>query len=173
MLNGDPGIRGAKSRSRRVSPGCVAMRRPLLLLCLTLSAITGNAGEAPAFTGKQLTEFPVDNWLTNGGNVLNQRYSPLTEINSSNVAELKAEWQAHLNGSGVGPPYSGEAQPIVYDGVVYIPTGADDVFALDVETGKPIWVYQSKLDNLITAGLLRLDEPRCRNRRGKNLSGAS
>ncbi len=151
MLSGDPGIRGAKSRSRRVSPGCVAMRRPLLLLCLTLSAITGKAGEAPAFTGKQLTEFPVDNWLTNGGNVLNQRYSPLTEINSSNVAELKAEWQAHLNGSGVGPPYSGEAQPIVYDGVVYIPTGADDVFALDVETGKPIWVYQSKLDNLITA----------------------
>ena len=126
------------------------MCRSLILLCLTLTSVTGNAGEAPAFTGKQLTELPVNNWLTNGGNVLNQRYSPLTEINSSNVAKLKAEWQAHLNGSGVGPPYSGEAQPIVHDGVVYVPTGADDVFALDVETGKQIWVYQSKLDNLIT-----------------------
>ncbi len=128
----------------------ISVRRSLLLLCLTLTSVAGQAGEAPAFTGKQLTELPVNDWLTNGGNVLNQRYSPLTEINAGNVAKLKAEWQIHLNGSGAGPPYSGEAQPIVHDGVVYIPTGADDVFALDVETGKPIWVYQSKLDNLIT-----------------------
>lgn len=128
----------------------IAVRRSLLLLCLTLTSVAGQAGEAPAFTGKQLTELPVNGWLTNGGNVLNQRYSPLTEINADNVAKLKAEWQAHLNGSGVGPPYSGEAQPIVHDGVVYISTGADDVFALDVETGKPIWVYQSKLGNQIT-----------------------
>lgn len=126
------------------------MRRLLLLLSLALPASTSHAGEAPAFSAKQLTELPVDSWVTNGGNVLNQRYSPLTEITSSNVAGLKAEWQAHLSGSGVGPPYSGEAQPIVHDGVVYIPTGADDVFALDIETGKQLWTHQAKLDNSIT-----------------------
>ena len=89
-------------------------------------------------------------WLTNGGNTANQRYSPLDEINAGNVGGLKAEWQTHLNGSGVGPPFSGEAQPIVRDGVIYISTGADDVFAIDVETGKQLWVYQAHLDKTIS-----------------------
>jgi alcohol dehydrogenase (cytochrome c) len=123
------------------------------LTCLSLSAlllpVTCLAADAPAFSAKQLTELPTKNWVTNGGTIYNQRYSPLTEINTTNVKNLKAEWRTHLNGSGVGPPFSGEAQPIVWDGVVYIPTGADDVFALDVETGKQLWVYESNLDRKI------------------------
>jgi quinohemoprotein ethanol dehydrogenase len=126
------------------------MRRSLPLLYVTLIAVIRTAAGAPAFTADQLTELPATDWPTNGGNLLNQRFSPLTEINSSNVSKLKAEWQAHLQGSGVGPEFSGEAQPIVYDGVIYIPTGADDVFALEVETGKQLWVYQAKLDSVIT-----------------------
>jgi quinohemoprotein ethanol dehydrogenase len=106
-------------------------------------------GQAPAFTSQQLSDYPQDNWITNGGSISNQRYSPLKEINTGNVANLKADWRTHLNGSGMGPPYSGEAQPLVYDGVIYIPTGADDVFALDVETGKQLWVYQSGLDKKV------------------------
>ncbi len=77
-------------------------------------------------------------WPTNGGNLYNQRYSSLTEINRDNVSGLKGVWQARLGGSGMGPKYSGEAQPIVQDGKIYIITGADDVFALDVETGEQI-----------------------------------
>jgi quinohemoprotein ethanol dehydrogenase len=119
-------------------------------LTATLMAANLHAAESPAFSAKQLADLPVNGWLTNGGNVLNQRYSPLTEINTNNVASLKADWRAHLNGSGMGPPFSGEAQPIVEDGVLYISTGADDVFAIDVETGKQLWVYQSNLENTIT-----------------------
>jgi quinohemoprotein ethanol dehydrogenase len=119
-----------------------------LVIALLPTAI--HAAEAPAFSAKQLSELPVDNWITNGGNIYNQRYSPLTQINSTNVKELKAEWRTHLNGSGVGPPFSGEAQPIVHDGVIYVPTGADDVFAMDVETGKLLWTYESKLDPKIS-----------------------
>jgi quinohemoprotein ethanol dehydrogenase len=126
------------------------MHRLLFLLSMILFAANGNAADLTAFTAKQLTDLPVGDWLTNGGNILNQRYSPLTEINTSNVAALKADWQTHLNGSGVGPPFSGEAQPIVQGGVIYVPTGADDVFAIDVESGKQLWVYQSKLDKTIT-----------------------
>src|SRR5262249_15503539 len=71
---------------------------------------------APAFTKQQLTALPKDAWITNGGNIFNQRYSPLTEINRDTVKNLKAEWRIHLN-SGNGPQHSGQAQPIVYDGV--------------------------------------------------------
>src|SRR5215831_7075496 len=119
------------------------------LVCCASSIVSTHAADAPAFAAKQLTTLPTTNWITNGGTVYNQRYSPLAEINTTNVKEVKGEWRTHLNGSGVGPPFSGEAQPIVFDGVIYISTGADDVFALDVETGKQLWVYQAGLDKKI------------------------
>ena len=75
---------------------------------------------APAFSAKELTASPTDSWITNGGNVYNQRYSPLTRINRDNVAQLKPQWRTHLNGSGTESKYSGQAQPLVYDGVIYI-----------------------------------------------------
>jgi quinohemoprotein ethanol dehydrogenase len=126
------------------------MNRWLVLLILTLSTATGHGADSRAYTAKQLTELPVADWITNGGNIYNQRYSPLAEINAGNVATLKAEWRTHLNGSGMGPPFSGEVQPIVQDGVIYISTGADDVFAIDIETGKQLWVYQAQLDKTIS-----------------------
>jgi PQQ-dependent dehydrogenase (methanol/ethanol family) len=104
----------------------------------------------PAFSAKELTASPTDSWITNGGNVYNQRYSPLTRINRDNVAQLKPQWRTHLNGSGTESKYSGQAQPLVYDGVIYVATGANDVFALDVDTGKILWTYQAHLDAGIT-----------------------
>jgi quinohemoprotein ethanol dehydrogenase len=92
---------------------------------------------------------PAVGWPTNGGNWYNQRYSPLTEIDRSNVANLKGVWRTQLEGSGVGPQYSGEAQPLVVDGVIYVPTGASDLFALDVATGAILWSYKSGLDPAI------------------------
>jgi len=121
-----------------------------LVLSIVLLAAYSQAAESPVYSANQLTALPLSEWLTNGGNVLNQRYSPLTEITAGNVGKLKAEWQTHLNGSGLGPPFSGEAQPIVANGVIYVPTGADDVFAIDVETGKQLWVYQAHLEKTIS-----------------------
>jgi quinohemoprotein ethanol dehydrogenase len=105
---------------------------------------------APAFSAQQLKQGAADGWITNGGTVLNQRYSPLDQINRDNVKTLKGVWLAHLDGSGVGTQFSGEAQPIVHDGVIYIVTGADDVFALSVETGEKLWKYQAGLKPDIT-----------------------
>ncbi len=50
----------------------------------------------------ELAAPPTVNWPTNGGNLFNQRYSPLTEIDRSNVAGLKGVWRARLGGSGTG-----------------------------------------------------------------------
>ncbi len=103
-------------------------------LALVLLAVPGVAQEqrpavAPAFSAEDLTAWPTDRWITNGGNIFNQRYSPLTAINRDNVAQLKPKWRASLNGSGTASKYSAQAQPIVYDGVIYVATGANDVFA--------------------------------------------
>ncbi|HVY65452.1 MAG TPA: PQQ-binding-like beta-propeller repeat protein [Gammaproteobacteria bacterium] len=103
------------------------------------------------FAPAALVAPPKTGWPTNGGNLYNQRYSPLTAINRGNVAQLKGVWRTHLKGSGSAPQYSGEAQPIVHDGVVYVITGADDVFAIGVETGAILWEYEAKLDPAITA----------------------
>ena len=104
---------------------------------------------APAFTSQQLSQAPVDNWITNGGALDNERYSPLNLINASNVGQLKGVWMTQLPGA-TDAKYSAEAQPLEYDGVIYIPTGADDVFAVSVETGKVLWQYQAHLDSTIS-----------------------
>ena len=101
---------------------------------------------APAFSAAELSAQPKSGWLTNGGNLSNQRYSPLTEINKDNVKNLKAEWRASLNGSGLSPRSGNQAQPIVYDGVVYIQTGENDAFAVSIDTGKVLWEYKANVD---------------------------
>jgi quinohemoprotein ethanol dehydrogenase len=126
----------------RLVAGCA-----LAACCATAAhAQSGTASLAPAFDAANLTELPVGSWPTNGGNLYNQRHSPLTQINRDNVASLKGVWRARLDGSGVDTQYSGEAQPIVYDGVLYVITGANDVFAIDIETGERLWKYAAGLD---------------------------
>src|SRR5688572_1562997 len=126
----------------------------LLVLAVLFAVLPAAAQRAPApppkFNAKELTAPATSGWITNGGNVHNQRYSPLKQINRDNVATLKPAWRTHLNGSGTGSKYSGQAQPIVYDGVIYIPTGANDVFALDADTGEILWTHEANLDPNIT-----------------------
>ena len=103
------------------------------------------------FSAATLTAPPVTGWPTNGGNLYNQRYSPLTAINRANVAQLKGVWRARLRGSGTAPQYSGFAQPIVDEGVAYVSTGANDVFAVSIDTGEILWQYAAHLDGNITS----------------------
>ncbi|HJR68905.1 MAG TPA: PQQ-binding-like beta-propeller repeat protein, partial [Gammaproteobacteria bacterium] len=130
-------------RNRTVTPA---------LLCLAVLVVTAVAAEAqsirraPAFAGTALAAPPTDGWPTNGGDWYNRRYSPLTAIDRNNVATLEGVWRTHLNGSGLGAQYSGEAQPVVYRGVIYVVTGADDVFAVSVDSGAILWEYRANLD---------------------------
>jgi alcohol dehydrogenase (cytochrome c) len=113
---------------------------------LALAASAQTIRSAPAFKGRALVAAPTTGWPTNGGNWSNQRYSPLARIDRANVANLKGVWRTRLGGSGAGAKHSGEAQPIVYDGIVYVVTGADDVFAIGVDTGAILWSYAAHLD---------------------------
>ena len=114
-------------------------------------AQSGPRGARHDFAAERLVAPPTTSWPTNGGNLYNQRYSPLKAINRANVAQLKGVWRARLRGSGTAPQYSGFAQPLVYDGVAYVSTGANDVFALSIDTGEILWQYAANLDPNITS----------------------
>ena len=123
------------------------IRRPIACGVLAILAWAPVAGVAQeAFSPAELTRLPTDAWLTNGGDLYNRRYSPLTGINRDNVSELRGVWRTRLGGSGVGSQYSGEAEPIVYEGVLYIVTGADDAFAIRIDDGEILWSHEADLD---------------------------
>jgi len=135
------------------------MRRvPFIVRSVTVASLLVVSGYAQVqrgswrdFSAETLTGLPTTNWPTNGGNLFNQRYSPLKGITRANVTQLKGVWRARLRGSGTAPQYSGFAAPLVYDGVAYVSTGANDVFALSIDTGEILWQYSANLDPKITS----------------------
>lgn len=120
----------------------------LLLVChaAALSAQEGRISEAPAFDGETLTALPAQNWITNGGNTLNQRHSPLTQINRDNVSELKALWRTSM-GSGGEYRNGGQGQILHHEGTLFISNGVNDVFAIDVESGDILWTHRGEPDD--------------------------
>jgi outer membrane protein assembly factor BamB len=100
---------------------------------------------APAFDARRLTANPTRDWITNGGNIFNQRYSPLTRLDRANVGDLKSLWRTGM-GTGANPNNSGQAQILHYEGALYVINGANDVFALDVDTGAILWTYRGTPD---------------------------
>ena len=66
-------------------------------------------------------------WLTYNGNDSANRYSPLKQISTANVASLKLKWVFPISYFGL------ETTPLAADGVLYV-TGPNQVFALDALT---------------------------------------
>jgi len=73
------------------------------------------------------------------------RHSPLTQINTNNVARLTRAWSYKIGQDRTAGSLSGgsEFTPIVVNGVMYLAT-SNGVVALEPETGKEIWRYQMK-----------------------------
>jgi len=113
-----------------------------VLISLSLAAL--------AFGGAPLqAQSPEGEWRHYAGDSASSRYSPLTEINRSNVSRLRPTWEWRESdrprpkyGNGTDPtPF--EATPLVIDGVLYTPTSFAGVAALDPTTGRHLWSYDS------------------------------
>ena len=121
---------------------------PVALGLLLLAAMPVRAADPEI---DRLLQSPVGkDWVTNGGNLTNQRYSTLKQIDTTNVKQLKGAWMTRLKGSGLGGKYSFEATPLVKDGIMYISTGNDDVFALNAKTGEILWEHWSGIGQTIS-----------------------
>jgi quinoprotein glucose dehydrogenase len=103
-----------------------------------------------AGTGPAPAQVVVADWPYYGGDAGGGRYSPLTEIDRRNVGELKVAWEYHTgdvtDGSDNRRKSEFEATPIVVDGVMYLSTPFGRVIALDPETGREKWRFDSKID---------------------------
>ena len=91
-------------------------------------------------------------WPTYNRDLAGTRYSPLTQINTTNVSTLVQAWSYRLRPEpgvsvpAIDKPASSfelfqQVTPIVVNGVMYLPSG-HRVVALEPETGKEIWRYE-------------------------------
>ncbi|MFN3323354.1 MAG: pyrroloquinoline quinone-dependent dehydrogenase [Bryobacteraceae bacterium] len=87
-----------------------------------------------------------DNWPHYGGDYGAWRYSALDQINRSNVRNLTVKWVFQTGETDGGL----QATPIVIDGVMYVSTSRNNVFALDAETGRQLWFYKYEIPSDFT-----------------------
>jgi len=121
---------------------CSSTISPIAYLLITL-ALFASASVACAanITPARLlnTEKEPHNWLTYYGNYKGWRYSNLTQINTQNVQKLTVKWTFMP-----GAEESFQVTPIVADGIMYITSPSNNVFALDATSGKLLWRWDHK-----------------------------
>jgi len=113
----------------------MTMRKTLIAMLLLAAACTSTA--------------PNSDWpaYANAGGT---RYSPLTEIDRTNVGKLEVAWTYHTGETSFDKDSEQkstfEVTPIVVDGTMYLSTGFNKVIALDAATGQPKWIYEPLVD---------------------------
>ncbi|HYW43891.1 MAG TPA: PQQ-binding-like beta-propeller repeat protein [Bryobacteraceae bacterium] len=85
---------------------------------------------------------PAREWPVYGGNPEGTRYSPLKQINRSNVGRLQAAWT--YDASSGGGRGGLQTNPIIVNGILYGNTPGGQVIALDGGSGKLVWSWDSK-----------------------------
>jgi glucose dehydrogenase len=107
-----------------------------IVLALTAcSQETEQSGSVPAASppAAPLVGVAPGDWPLINRDLNANRYSPLTEITASNVANLAPSWTYQLGGNST-------AVPIVVGGTMYLPS-RDRVVALDGDSGALVWEY--------------------------------
>src|SRR5438067_5640875 len=105
--------------------------RKVVLLVVSVLALTG-----------QTRRVDDVGWITYGLTPSEARYSPLKEINTTNVQRLNASWSYDVGSGGGGQ----EATPLVWNGTIYGITNWSIVFAVDARTGKERWRWDPEVN---------------------------
>jgi len=92
-------------------------------------------------------ENPSD-WLIYGGNYAGTWFSPLKQIDATNVSKLAPVWAFSMGVLG-----GQDGIPVVNNGVMYITSAWSKLFALDARTGSLLWMYEAELPENISAML--------------------
>jgi alcohol dehydrogenase (cytochrome c) len=88
----------------------------------------------------QLLQAPrPEDWVIHRGNYQAWGYSPLDQINKSNVKNLQMVWSRAM------APGTNQATPLVYNGVMYLGNPGDVIQAIDAATGDLLWEYRHPL----------------------------
>jgi len=79
----------------------------------------------------------AQNWLMYSGGYFSQRYSPLKQLDRTNVKNLEMKWILPNQVFGAW-----QSSPLVVDGVMYVTQRPNDVLAVDAKTGRVFWLYR-------------------------------
>ncbi len=113
----------------------------------TSATTTTKDAPTPEVTQDQLSGAAQDdkNFLHTNGNYDQTRYYPGKQIDTSNVGKLHPAWifQTEVKESL-------ETTPIVVDGVMYVTTSFDHVYAVNAKTGEEYWHYKHKMGPVTT-----------------------
>jgi alcohol dehydrogenase (cytochrome c) len=109
-----------------------------ILVCIAVSAFAQVNNYVPV-TQQMLENPSPEDWLMFSRTYDAQRFSPLKQINKSNVSQLRMAW---VRGMGNGQT---ETIPIVHNGVMYAVNPGAIVQALDATNGDLLWEYQRKV----------------------------
>src|SRR5215831_15820925 len=131
------------------------MRTKTILLFLPLGLILGQQPRRVDDVALRNAAKSGDEWLTYGVTAAETRYSPLNQINTSNVSRLALAWSYDVGPGGGGQ----EATPLMWNGTLYGITNWSVVFAVDARTGKERWrwdpeVNQEKVRSKICCGVV-------------------
>jgi alcohol dehydrogenase (cytochrome c) len=102
----------------------------------SFSESPASRAQSPALPFEEIAHPKPGTWPTYDGNQSGNRFSPLDQINASNVQHLAPKWMFTI----AGAPRTLQVTPIVVDGVMYV-TSVNEVFALDVRTGRETWHF--------------------------------
>jgi alcohol dehydrogenase (cytochrome c) len=126
----------------------VSFQRAAALAALLLAAAPlsteARAADFTPVTQDMLINPPAADWLQISRTYDEQRYSPLHQINKSNVAKLQMAFSRGL------PPGTQESTPIVHDGVMYMIEPGANLLAIDATTGDEIWEYKRDYPKEVT-----------------------
>src|SRR5687767_5797573 len=93
----------------------------------------------PVVTAQRLKQPADSEWLMVRRTYDGWGYSPLDQINASNVTRLQPVWTL-----STGMNNGHEAAPIVNGGVMFVSTPYNQVIALDAKSGAVLWRYSSR-----------------------------
>jgi alcohol dehydrogenase (cytochrome c) len=125
------------SSLREIWEGDMKLTLSMGIACVLAPAFA-HAADFRMVTDAMLRNPDASDWLMLSRTYDEQRYSPLDQINKSNVATLDMVWARGL------PEGTQETTPIVHDGVIYTVEPGGGVLALDGRTGDEKWEYRPK-----------------------------
>ncbi len=87
-----------------------------------------------------------EEWVSYGTNWSEQRYSPLKQIDASNVSRLGLAWSYDIPIAPGNPQTHMEGTPLVFNGVLYAIAPWSIAYAVDLRTGKELWRSDPEVD---------------------------
>jgi len=137
------------------------MRRILQLGVAMLGVVAleaiGQAGTYRTVDNDMLLNPDPSDWLMINRTYDQQRFSPLDQVNATNVNGLQLAWARGL------PLGSQETVPLVHDGVLYVVQPGASVLAVDATTGDELWVYYRDISTDVTQHIGRPELSRTKN----------